>query len=158
MDGNPFRYIFSRLYFQQKVEFGAMLLFIQNHCLNVFSEYNNSSSSWPTWVNWDWSWWLWAQAINWMGRRKFHWVLIKYGKLHHHYFIAHPTEQKDQNDSGIETLSFFFRQEWTKRWKWKWDRNFVILLPTRANKCLQASYGQLLESYVDAAIVIRKFV
>ncbi len=137
MDGNPFRYIFSRLYFQQKVEFGAMLPFIQNHCLNVFSEYN-SSSSWPTWVNWDWSSWLWAQAINWMGRRKFHWVLIKYGKFTSSLF--HCTSHR------------------AKRWKWKWHRNFVILLPTRANKCLQASCGQLLESYVDAAIVIRKFV
>jgi hypothetical protein len=28
--------------------------------------------------------------------------------LHHHYFIAHPTEQKDGNKSGIETSSFFF--------------------------------------------------
>jgi hypothetical protein len=33
--------------------------------------------------------------------------------LHHHYFIAHPTEQKDGNESGIETLSFFFPQERT---------------------------------------------
>jgi hypothetical protein len=31
--------------------------------------------------------------------------------LHHHHFIAHPTEQKDGNESGIETLSFFFPQE-----------------------------------------------
>jgi hypothetical protein len=34
----------------------------------------------------------------------------------------------------------------------------VILLPTRMNKCLQASCGRLLERYVDAAIVISKFV
>jgi hypothetical protein len=52
MDGKAFRYIFSckqtvqsvlRLYFQQKVEFGAMLPFLQNHCLNVFSEYNTTT-------------------------------------------------------------------------------------------------------------------
>jgi hypothetical protein len=50
-----------------------------------------------------------------MGRRKFHWVgqsfYLSMASLYQHYFIAHPTEQKDGNESGIETLSFFFPQE-----------------------------------------------
>ncbi len=60
---------------------------------------------------------------------------------------------------GKFTSSLFHcTSDGAKRWKWKWHRNLVILLPTRMNKCLQASCGRLLERYVDAAIVISKFV
>jgi hypothetical protein len=63
--------------------------------------------------------------------------------LHHHYFIAHPTEQKDGNESSIETLSFFFPTRVNKQMEMKVAQK---LLPTRTNKCLQASYGHLLET------------
>jgi len=50
-----------------------------------------------------------------MARRKFHSVAPTFefsmASLHHHYFITHPREEKDGNESGMETSSFFFPQE-----------------------------------------------
>ncbi len=114
MDGNPFRYIFSWLYFQQKVEFGAMLPFYSELLHKYFQ---------------------WVQQLQ--------FCLTHLGQLRLKIMTLGPSHKLDGEEEislGRPKLLFKYGKftstlfhctsHRAKRWKWKWHRNFIILLST----------------------------
>ncbi len=132
-----------------------------------------------TWLYFQQKGWIWSHASFYSEpfHKCFQWVqqlqffLTHVGQLRLKIMTLGPSHKLDGEEEislgspnllipyGKFTSSLFHcTSHGAKRWKWKWHWNFVILLPTRMNECLQALCGRLLESYVDAPIVIRKFV
>ncbi len=132
-----------------------------------------------TWLYFQQKGWIWSHASFYSEpfHKCFQWVqqlqffLTHVGQLRLKIMTLGPSHKLDGEEEislgspnllipyGKFTSSLFHcTSDGAKRWKWKWHWNFVILLPTRMNECLQALCGRLLESYVDAPIVIRKFV